>query len=156
MTTLTKNTTHMYPPRRTQLHVQSSEGTMAASVMRSPLRFCPMPPEDPYNSPAKRFVSEYCTRGDVKVVTTNATYTRLTQSQDGDMLVPLLQTIPKTADKPMLERYQLYKVVQQVYSAVRHGKAPAENVSFASNAVKRRVYQMVFDVLYRKCVVATV
>lgn len=124
---------------------------MAASVMHSPLRFCTMPPENPYNSPAKRFVSEYCTPDDMKIATASATYTRLTQSQDGDMLVPLLQTVPKKADTPSLERYQLYKVVQQVYSAVRNGKSPPENVPFARDAIKRRVYQMVFDVLYRKC-----
>ena len=126
---------------------------MAASVMHSPLRFCTMPPENPYtDSPAKRFVSEYCTRDDMKIVTASATYTRLTQSQDGDTLVPLLQTVPKKADTPGLERYQLYKVVQQVYSAVRNGKSPPENVPFASDAIKRRVYQMVFEVLYRKCI----
>ena len=87
----------------------------------------------------------------MKIATASATYTRLTQSQDGDMLVPLLQTVPKKADTPSLERYQLYKVVQQVYSAVRNGKSPPENVPFARDAIKRRVYQMVFDVLYRKC-----
>lgn len=121
-----------------------------SSVVQSPLRFYTVLEDRPYRSPAKRFAPEPA--DSVEIVTVaNATCTRLGQNHDSDMLqqVALLHTIPKKAGATILERYQLYEVVLQVHSAVRQGKVPV-GVHFASDVIKHRVYQMVFDVLYRK------
>lgn len=131
----------------------ATEATMAvSSVVQSPLRFYTVLEDRPYRSPAKRFAPEPAYDDSVEIVTVaNATCTRLGQNHDSDMLqqVALLHTMPKKAGATILERYQLYEVVVQVHSAVRQGKVPA-GVHFASDVIKHRVYQTVFDVLYRK------
>ena len=123
---------------------------MAASsvvALQSPLRYYTILEDRPYRSHAKRFAPERAYDGSVEVVTAaNATCTRV---GDDDVLVAMLPTTPSKASVAIPERYQLYEVILQVYSAVRQGRLPA-GVHFASDAIKRRVYQMVFDVLYRK------
>lgn len=60
----------------------------------------------------------------------------------------------KSSSELLLEKYLLYDTVHQVYTLVCRRKTPA-GLHFPDIATKRRVYQMVFDVLYRKSILCS-
>ena len=108
---------------------------MAATVvLKSPLRFCNLSD----GRPAKRFAPE--------------TQRFLTSDNCAARDLSTVTVLRRRAD-PVLERYQLYDTVLQVYSTLCKGEVSV-GVHFADAASKRRVCQLVFEVLHRKCAVS--
>lgn len=132
--------------------------TMATSVLRSPVRSCPIDRCD--LSPAKRIAigpsqnnlrPSKCTS--VEVVDIEISTTSLpTVEQSQESLVSLLRDVPQKKITPNLERYQMYSTLVEVYSALSNGESlPAHTAEILGDrSTKRRVYQFLFEVMRRK------
>lgn len=69
-------------------------------------------------------------------------------------IIALIQHVPQKTCNPCLENYHLYPIAQKVYQAVTSKMLPSElGVDIQDRSAKRKVYQLVFDTLYREPIV---
>lgn len=105
---------------------------MAASLLRPALSFPPSTGEGGQTPPAKRFAAGGSPPTAAKTVTHSASSAAASVDRKGDG-----------------EQFRLYDLALRVYSAVRNGRL-VDGVNFPDAAAKRKVYRLVFDVLYRE------
>ena len=66
-------------------------------------------------------------------------------------ILDLIQQVPKKTSNPCLETFYLYPIAQRVYQAVTNKKLLSElGVYIQDKTAKRKIYQLVFDTLYRE------
>ena len=104
---------------------------MAAPTLPSALSFPSS--EDSHTPPSKRFAASSSSSPQI--------VTRRT---------PAGGKVAGAVEASGAERFWLYDAALRVYSAVRSGRV-ARGVHFTDPATKRKVYQLVFDTLYREC-----
>lgn len=72
-------------------------------------------------------------------------------SEADQEILALIQQVPKKMFSPCLENFHLYPIAQKVYQAVTSKMLPSElGVYIQDKTAKRKVYQLVFDTLYRE------
>lgn len=99
-----------------------------------------------YESPTQ--TSQHADTGNYKPLSQ-----QMSISEDDRKLLSLLKTIPQKKEIPYLERFFLYESVVQVYEAASNGESVPLTLKAqldSDGGLKRRIYQMVFDVLHRK------
>lgn len=72
-------------------------------------------------------------------------------SETDKEILALIRSLPLKTSSSCTEYFHLYTKALKVYQAVSAKKLPCEvGIHFPNRAVRRRVYQLVFDTLYRK------
>ena len=134
---------------------------MATSILPSPMRLCPMDRCD--LSPAKRIAigpSQHqrpskCSSVEVVDVESSTSTLSEADSQDHDSLVSLLRSVSQkdSSPSPVLKRFQMYPILVDVYSSLSSCEPlPAQTAELLENrSTKRSVYQVIFEVMHRKC-----
>ena len=126
--------------------------------MESPLQYYTLL-QDPYRSPAKRFAlrpqqleQRIQQKSSVELKERKTSTSVKNSSTSDENLKVLLESVPKQEEDPCVERFHLYQTVVEVYSDICKGIFPSQaGVQLEDAGFKREVYQMVFDVLHRKC-----
>ena len=138
---------------------------MSASILPPPMRLCPMDRCD--LSPAKRIAigpSQYqrpskCSSVEVVDVESSTSTLSEADGQDHDSLVSLLRSVPQkdSSPSPVLKRFQMYPTLIDVYSSLSSCEPlPAQTAELLEDrSTKRSVYQVIFEVMHRKCSVYT-
>ena len=130
---------------------------MATSVLPSPIRLCPMNRCD--LSPAKRIGIQRDRRNSqtkqpsvVDIESSTSFSLAIEGEEESESLISLLRTIPQRKDSPNLKRFQVYPTLVEVYSSLKSGQPlPAHTLKqLEDRATKRRVYQMLFEVMHCK------
>ncbi len=72
-------------------------------------------------------------------------------SKTDNQILSLIQHIPrKKTSSSCLENFYLYQPALKLYKAVTNKKPSEEDVHLPDKAIRRKVYQLVFDALYRE------
>lgn len=72
-------------------------------------------------------------------------------SKTDQEILALIQNVPQKTSSIYKETFQLYQTALRVYQAVSINKLPCEvGIHIPDRDVKRKVYQLVFNTLYRK------
>lgn len=72
-------------------------------------------------------------------------------SETDQQILALLQQVPKKRPNTCMVNFRLYQSALKIYQAVTTNKLPSEcDECTLDKAVKGKVYQLVFDALYRK------
>lgn len=135
---------------------------MATSILPSPMRLYPMDRCD--LSPAKRIAigpSQHqrpskCSSVEVVDVESSTSTLSEVDGQDHDSLVSLLRSVPQkdsSRPSPVLRRFQMYPTLVEVYSSLSSCEPlPAQAAELLEDRrIKRSVYQVIFEVMHRKC-----
>lgn len=137
---------------------------MATSILPSPMRLYPMDRCD--LSPAKRIAigpSQHqrpskCSSVEVVDVESSTSTLSDADGQDHDSLVSLLRSVPQKVSSrasPVLKRFQMYPTLVDVYSYLSsccNEPLPAQTAELLEDrSTKRSVYQVIFEVMHRKC-----
>ena len=133
----------------------------ATSILPSPIRLCPMDRCD--LSPAKRIAiraSQYqrpSTCASVELVDIESTASISADGDEDGSLVSLLRSVPQKKTSPSLKKFLLYQTVAEAYSFLSEGRPlPAHTAeALEDRGTKRRVYQVLFEVMHRKSCPAT-
>ncbi len=140
---------------------------MAASILPSPMRLCPMDRCD--LSPAKRIAigpSQHqrpskCSSIEMVNVESSTSMLSEVDGQDHDSLLSLLRSVPQKDSSrdpsPVLKRFRMYPTLVEVYSSLSSCEPlPAQTAELLEDrSIKRSVYQVIFEVMHRKCFVFT-
>ena len=138
---------------------------MATSILPSPMRLCPMDRCD--LSPAKRIAigpSQHqrpskCSSVEVVDVESSTSTLSEADGQDHDSLVSLLRSVPQkdSSPSPVLKRFQMYPTLVDVYSSLSSCEPLSAQTAelLEDRSTKRSVYQVIFEVMHRKCPVYT-
>ena len=76
---------------------------------------------------------------------------KCTLSKTDHQILSLIQHIPrKRPQSSCLENFHLYQPALDMYKVITSEKPPKEDVRLPDKAIRRKVYQLVFDTLYRE------